>query len=281
MSIWAKLIGRTFPARAAASSEAIFAKRNAAALALLSSESNKQFVRKSLRRLEAAGLRIRPDLDRELIVTRFMTSFADFYDGDKFANYISGAARDGTNAFDLLMLWSLACETDAFDGFDDIGDILPRLSSLDDEQLSDLLEAHSFSIFENAMEICIVDEHAPGEYLPQHVGELESLACGDLVVQSVTESHRQDRLIGHVVLADGHSGDIEISDEKRPDLTPFFEAMNALVAHLRKGRFAVALANNEEHLIAVYLRPHEESAFRDWADRQYCAGGPFPVDWFE
>jgi hypothetical protein len=281
MSIWAKLIGRIFPARAAASSEAIFAKRNATALALLSSETNKQFVRESLQRLEAASLRIRPDLDRELIVTRFIVSIADSYDGDEFANYISGEAREGTNAFDLLMLWSLAGETAAFDGFDDIGEILPRLSSLDDEQLSDLLEAHSFSIFENAMEICIVDEHAPGEYLPQHVGELESLACGDFVVQSVTELHLQDRLIGHVVLADGHSGDIEISDEKRPDLTPFFEAMSALVAHLRKGRFVVALSDNGEALIAVYLRPHEEPAFRDWAERQYCAGGPFPVDWFE
>ncbi|WP_157516588.1 hypothetical protein [Methylosinus sp. LW3] len=248
----------------------------------MSSETNKQFVRESLQRLEAASLRIRPDLDRELIVTRFIVSIADSYDGDEFANYISGEAREGTNAFDLLMLWSLAGETAAFDGFDDIGEILPRLSSLDDEQLSDLLEAHSFSIFENAMEICIVDEHAPGDYLPQHVGELESLACGDFVVQSVTELHLQDRLIGHVVLADGHSGDIEISDEKRPDLTPFFEAMNALVAHLGKGRFVVALSDNDEALIAVYLRPHEEPAFRGWAERQYCAGGLFPVvDWFE
>jgi len=68
--------------------------------------------------------------------------------------------------------------------------------------------------------------------VPQHVRELETLACGDFAVQSVTEAATPGLLIGRVTLGDGQCASFEIGDEKRSDLAPFLTAMNSLIAHL-------------------------------------------------
>ena len=282
MTIWAKLFGRAAPVQPYTNSKQILSKTEIVARALLSNENNKQLVLGSLERLEAAGLRIRATLDRDLIVVRYLRGFADRYASDDlttfFADKESGGAK---NSFDLTVLWDLASETDAFYGFEEIDSVLPKLSAVSEEALSDMLDEHSYPIFENAAAICIVNEHGPGEYVRQHVGELASLACGDFEIQSITDSHSSGRLVGHITLRDGQSGSFEVRDEKRPDLTPFFKAMNSLVAPLGKGRFVALLTGSSEDVIVLYLRPSEQIAFRNWEERQYCAGGPAPVDWLE
>lgn len=280
MSIWAKLFGgisRTLPDPSEQSSF----ERETAARSLLSNDTNRQIVLGSLERLEAAGLRIRPGLDRDLIVVRLLRSFADEYQAGELATFFkAGAESQAGNSLDLTVFWSLASETDAFHDFDGIDDILPKLSALSDEALSDILDEHADSIFENAASICIVNEHAAGEYVPQHVGELSALACSDLEIESVTESRESGRLVGRVTLGGGQSGTFELSDEKRPDITPLFKAMNSLAIPLGIGRFVAVSTGSSEDLIAVYLRPGEQIAFGNWEERQYCVGGPAPVDWF-
>jgi hypothetical protein len=275
MSIWARLFGRS-PRVLPGSTEVVLSETEAVARRLLSNDANKQIVLGSLERLEAAGLRIRPALDRDLIVVRFLRSFADMYEADDLTSFFA----DSRNSLDLIVFWGLASETDAFFGFDHIDTILPKLSAVSDEALSDMLDEHAFSIFENAAAVCIVNEHGPGEYVPQRVGEVAGLACGDFGIESITESKEARRLIGCVTLSDGQSGTFELIHEKRPDLTPLFKAMNSLAAPLGIGRFVAVLTGSNEDLIAVYLRPSEQTAFRIWEARQYCAGGPAPVDWF-
>jgi hypothetical protein len=142
-----------------------------------------------------------------------------------------------------MLFKDLAGDSSAFYDFGDIGVVLPRLSTMSEEDLNNAIAAHSRSIFEKAYTICIVNEHGPGEYVPQHVRELETLACGDFAVPSVTEATTPGLLIGRVTLGDGQCASFEIGDEKRPDLTAFLTAMNSLIAHLDEGRFVAVVAS--------------------------------------
>lgn len=283
--IWTKVFGRASPAQPYATAEQVRSnvenwKSNARAL--LANEANWRLVRESLGRLEGAGLRIDPALDRDLIAVRFLRSFANWSEGDDlatlFADQQTGVA---TNSIDLAVLDDLADESDAFYDFEDIDVVLPKLSALSDEDLDDVIAALSGSIFENAYTICIVNEHGPGEYVPQHVHELEALACGDFVVQSVTETKKPRLLAGGVTLSDGQYASFEIVDEKRPDLTPFLKAMNSLIAHLDKGRFMAVVTGSSEGFIVLYLRPDEQVAFRSWSEGQRFADGSIPGDWLD
>lgn len=280
-----KLSGRAPAVRHYATAEQVrskIEKWKSNAYALLANEANWRLVRESLGRLEEAGLRINPELDRDLIVVRFLRTFANWVEGDDLATFFSEQkTRVARNSFDLLVLDDLAGESDAFYDFDDIDVVLPKLSTVSEEDLNNAITTHSRSIFENAYTICIVNEHGPGEYVPQHVRELEALACGDFAVQSVTETAAPHLLIGRVTLGDGPYASFEIGDEKRPDLTPFLSAMNSLIAHLHKGRFVAVVSGNSEGFIVLYLRPHEQIAFRDWSERQRFADGSIPGDWLE
>lgn len=265
MSLLAKLFNRIIPARSA--------PENSATRTLLSNETNKQILRESLERLEAAGLRICRSMDRDLIVVRSLLEVGRWSEGDDLAVW-SAKSR---NSLDLVAFWELASETNVFHDLEDIGAVLPKLSSLP----ADELDEHSHSIFENAASICIVNEHAPGEYLRQQVNDLEALACGDFAIKSIAESAEPDRLAGRIALDYGRSASFKLRDEKRPDVTPLFKAMNSLIAPSGNGRFAAVSTGSGEELIAVYLRPGEQIAFRAWEERQHCASGPAPVDWFD
>lgn len=283
--IWKKFSGRASPAQPNATSEPIISgmeKWKGNARALLVNDANWRIVRESFDRLEKAGLRIDSSLDRDVIVVRFLRNAANWYEGDDLATFFEEKKTEvANNSIDLLVLDDLAGESDAFYDFDDIDHILPKLSSVSDDELDDMIAAHSRSIFENAYTISIVDEHGPGEYVAQHVRELEALACGDFVVQSVTETRKPGLLVGVVTLSDGQSVSFEIGDEKRPDLSPLFEAMNSLIAHLDKGRFVAVVTGNSEGFVVLYLRSHEQAAFCGWSERQRFADGSTPGDWFE
>ena len=283
--IWTKFSGNASAARpntAAAHVRSKIDKWKSDAQALLANEANWRLVHESLWRLEAAGLRIDSALDRDLIVVRFLRSFANWCEGDDLAKFFTNQKTAvARNSIDLMVLDDLACESDAFYDFEDIDIVLPRLSTMSDDDLDDLIAAHSLSIFANAYTIVIVNEHGPGEYVPQHVRELEALACGDFAVQSVTETARPHLLVGGVTLTDGQYTSFEIAHEKRPDLTPFLKAMNSLIAHLGKGRFLAVVTGSSEGFMVLYLRPHEQVAFRDWSERQRFADGSIPGDWLE
>lgn len=279
-----RFLGRAFARQPSATADEItenIEKWKSRANALLANDANWRLVRDSLTRLEGAGLRIRPNLDRDMIVVRFLRNTANWLEDDdlptKFAEQKSGEG----NTIDLVVFMDLADETDAFYDFEDIAVVLPKLSTLSDENLGDLIAEHSLSIFENAYTLNVVNEHGPGEFLAEHVGELESLACGDFTVQSVMETRETNLLVGRVTLSDGQSAAFEIGDEKRPDLDPLLKAMNSLIAHLNKGRFVAVVTGNSDSFIVVYLRPQEQVAFRDWSERQRFADGSAPGDWLQ
>ncbi|QGM97130.1 hypothetical protein [Methylocystis parvus] len=274
MSFLTKLFARIFPGAARATAS----YRRDIPAALLGNETNWRMAREMLARLETAGLRIRPGLDRDLIVFRFLLSVEYWCEGDDLAAW----AAETKNSFDIIGFWNLARETDAFHGLEDIGAVAPKLAFLDPDAMDAMLEAHRFSIFENAAAICFINEHFPGQYAPEHVEAFMALAVGDLSIQDVTETRGEgeEELVGRVTLADGRTESFTMRAEKRPDPTPLFETMNAIAALQGAGRF-IAVVSAGEDLIVVRLQPEEKIAFRAWADRQYCAAGPLPVDWFD
>jgi hypothetical protein len=120
-----------------------------------------------------------------------------------------------------------------------------------------------------------------GALSQEHVEAFMALAVGDLSIRDVTETAGEgEELVGRVTLADGRTESFTMRAEKRPDPTPLFATMNAIAARQGAGRF-IAVASAGEGLIVVWLRPEEKIAFRAWADMQYCAAGPAPVDWFD
>lgn len=280
---WAKFLGRDSIARDSATAQPIKSpietwKTNARAL--LAKDANWQLVRESLGRLEEAGLRINPELDLDLIVVRFLRDFANQFEGDDLATVFSGQERGGAaSSIDLAAFEDLTRETDALIDFEDIDVVLSKLSTMSEEDLDNLITLHSDTIFENAFTICIVNEHGPGEFVPRHVRELETLACGDFTVESVVETTKPQLLVGGVTLSDGQCASFEIGIEKRPDLTPFLKAMNSLIAHLEKGRFVAVITGSGDNFIVLYLRPQEQAAFRDWSQQQRFADGSIPDDW--
>ncbi len=282
MSIWSRLFRHTTPEQPDPTARHISSKLKIASRPLLTDGANRRLVHGSLVRLEAAGLRIGNALDRDLIVVRFLLSFADENSVEDLTTFFCNKGNGGSkNSLDLTVFWKLASETNVFYGFEEIGNVLPKLLDMPPDKLSEMLDKHSKPIFDNAATIWIVNEDNPGEYVRRQVGELAGLAGGDFDVKSITESNQSNRIVGEVTLSNGNSGLFDMSDEKRPDLTNFFKMMNLLVAPLGKGRFVVVLTGGGDDLIPIYLRPSERIDFRDWAKRQYCAGGPTPVDWLE
>jgi hypothetical protein len=279
MSLWPKLFGRAAPARLNPSPGQRFAARAAATRALLADESSKQVVRGAMERLGAAGLRIRPKLDRDLIVVRCLRVFADRCEPDQIAALFKENGR-AERSVDRDVFCELASETDTFLDFEEADAVLPQCAELSDEELGALLDVHSYSIFENAVMISIVNDGVePDEYVRHHVDELAGLAFGDFEVASVDASREADRIVGRVTVVGGQSASFDFSAEKRPDLTPVFKAMNVLVAPLGTGRFVGFVTGCTEDVIAIYLRPGEQVAFRAWEERTWV-GGDSPVDWF-
>ncbi|WP_158807149.1 hypothetical protein [Beijerinckia sp. L45] len=277
MSLWAKLFGRAFPLKPSPNMVRIFVERAAATRALLADEASKQVVRGALQRLGAAGLRIRPTLDRDLNVVRCLRVLADRCEPDKITALFKGRAG---RSIDRDVFCGLASETDTFLDVEDVDSILPQFAELSDEELGAMLDVHSYSIFANAVMISIVNDGDADEYVRRHIDELAGLAFGDFEIESVEASRDADRIVGRITLVTGQSVSFAFSAAKWPDLTPFFKAMNGLVEPLGTGRFVAFVTGCTENLVAIYLRPGEQVAFREWEDRNWARGSS-PVDWFE
>jgi hypothetical protein len=275
--IWAKISGRT---PFATPSRLSIRKDNTHDF--LANEENWQFVSASLERLENAGFRINPTLDRDLIVFRAICSMAERHEGDDLASLFASTPEAPPEiSVDLELLAILSAEDIFFHELRETIRSQRRFSTIEDQSMNALTDTHSRSIFKNAFDIWTVNECNPGEYIPEHVRELEALACGDFVVQSVTETTKPDLLVGVVTLSDGRTVSFEMDDRKRPDVTPFFQAMNALIAHLRKGRFVAISFGSCENFTTLYLHAREEAAFRSWSLEQHYFGFSAPVDWFD
>jgi hypothetical protein len=277
MSLWARLFGRT----SSAPSDSIVGhadKANAAAW----NDTQKRAVRGALARLAAAGLRIRPTLDRDVIVVRGLRDLADRYGRAGLDAFLESEDIVGEEiSLDLALLRALSSGTDAFLDVDGVDALFPHLSALSDEALAGVLDDHSYSIFANATSVRIVNEQEPDDYVRHHVDELAGLGYGDFEIESIETSQNADRIVGRVTLASGQSGAFEFGSEKRPDLTPFFKAMNDLVEPVAKACFLAVDTGDNEDIVILYLCRNEQVAFRDWEKSQFFAVGSSPVDWFE
>lgn len=281
MSFFAKFFGRSFSVQTVPAPEEDLGPHLETTCAPLTDEASKQILIELLSRLETAGLRISPQLDRDLIIVRLLRSLKDFHPDD-LAAYLAKAKENNTEiSLDLEVFWLLASETDAFFDLDnsDISD--PDVLKLSDDELRDLLDRHSFSIFENAASICFVNENAPGEYLQQLVSDLEALACGDFAVHAITEAADPGVLAGRLTLDDGRFQTLKLQEEKRPDVTPVLKAMNSLLSPSEKGRFVDLDQGSGDAFIAVYLRPGEQTAFRAWVEQQHCHSHLANVNWLD
>jgi hypothetical protein len=275
MSFWTWLFGRSPAPARGLTAEPSPSRTERAPPELPLDDENRKLVHEAVARFEAAGLRIRPELDRDVIAVRFVLGVGEP------ASFFGTGGEDAKTSPDLLAFLELVQETDVFHGFGDLDAILPKLSALSDDALNDLAEAHSLSIFENAAEMSVVKEDEPEIYVWDRVWDLKALAGNDFDIASVTARGDKRRISGELALADGRKASFEIEDRKRPDLLPFLKAVNALIAPLNRGRFVTVENGSGESFIALYLRPDELIAFRTWAEKQYFADGTTPGNWLE
>lgn len=235
----------------------------------------------TLGRFENAGLRISSKMDREIVVLRALCEMADLVEADDLSTFFADESSSSVRTSpDLQIFLLLSDETSTFSNFDvtsDFGRAIPHLADCNKGEIIEILKEHSTSIFENAIKITYVNEHAPGTYIEEKVRQFESIACGNIEIESVTETTSRGRLEGHVVLEGGKSWSFEIEDGKRPDITPMFDVMNTIAAQNRKGRFEAILTGTSEDLIAVHLRDDEHAAFLRWSEGLHYGTGISPL----
>lgn len=177
-------------------------------------EADRAYVRSALDRFEATGLHIHPDLNPDLIVVRALIDI-DLWKPDH---------RDlGEEDLQSLFL-VLAGETDSLTWYvDDVQELFPALSSMEDEAADMLLREQSQPIFVNAASICTVNENS-----------LDEIVIDFCVLADITFTQFNQR----VMQVDGLGKcQFAIEDRKRPDIPPLFTEMNRIAKAKGIGRF--------------------------------------------
>jgi hypothetical protein len=186
-------------------------------------DADRAFVRSALDRFETSGLRIWPELDRELIVARALVDIFR-WKADEAASVPSLRA----------LFLALAAGTDSLTWYiDDVQEQYPPLAAMDDDAAEDILEMHSFSIFVNASSINLINEGDAFEDIVRCFAEL-----GDLDVEDVEErAIRNGMLRVSFTISGVGACQFEIENRKRPDVTPLFVEMNRIAKAKGVGRY--------------------------------------------
>ena len=281
MGLWARFFGlfsiNRQTRRPNVSNVAMRREREDRAKIALANTENLTLVGEAISRLQAAGLRIGAGLSRDILIGRYLMDFAELHEGGDVKSYFLHEGRIAAGyTLECSVIFSFSCETNAFDGRDDLGEIFPHLAHLPDEEFDQLFASASLPIFENAATLYITNEHAPGEYLREKMGELEILGMHDFEIEDVLEIRRENNLMGEIILSNDSANKFNITKEKRPNISPLFVALNTVIAPLKKGRFVALFGESSETITAIYLRPDEQRAFRLWSESTKA-----PVDWFE
>ena len=231
MSIWSWLLKRDSAAAPVAEPPRRMPEPRA-----VFTDADRAYVRAALDRFEACGLRVRADLDRDLIVVRaLIDSHRWGFGGEKTPPAIGLALKDDPirQLFDWLVIYA-----DDIAGYaDDTQQMFPRLLEMDDGSANDMVDNHSASIFENASEICAVQE---GDGMSSMVCEIAGLSCGAVAVED----------------AEGFLAEIKLHG-KHPDITPVIQKFNAHATTAGDARFVLLESGSSDTVIVMYLSQFE------------------------
>jgi hypothetical protein len=186
-------------------------------------DTDREFVRSALDRFETSGLRIRPELDRDLIVARALVDIDRWQENEATLQ----------PALQALFL-ALAAETDSLTWHvDDMQEQYPPLAEIDDDAAEDLLATHSPSIFVNAGSINLVNED---NALDRMVRDFAAL--GDIKIAQVELRPLKNGNTNVSFEVDGiGTRRFEIENLKHPDVTPAFTEMNRIAIAKGLGRY--------------------------------------------
>lgn len=204
-------------------------------------ETDRDFVRVALDRFEAIGLRISPTLDRDLIVTRALI------DANLWMRDDSGRPKHELQPLFL----TLAFETDSLTYYvDEVEQLFAPLARMDANAAEELLQEHSYSIFENANTICTVNED---NSLENMVHDIAALTGGTLEVDHISRHAMQNGLTKISFQVEGLGEcHFEIESLKRPDVTPALMEMNRIAKTKGIGEYIMFSDGNSESMIFIF-----------------------------
>jgi hypothetical protein len=204
-------------------------------------ETDRDFVRVALDRFEAIGLRIWPILDRDLIVARALI------DANLWMREDGGRPK---NELQPLFL-TLAFETDSLTYYvDEVGQLFAPLARMDANAAEEILQEHSYSIFENANTICTVNED---NSLENMVHDIAALTRGALEVSHISRQVMKNGLTKVSFQVEGLGEcHFEIENLKRPDVTPTLIEMNRIAKSKGIGQYIMFSDGNSESMIFIF-----------------------------
>ncbi len=204
-------------------------------------QNDRDFVRVALDRFEAIGLRIWPTLDRDLIVARALI------DANLWMRDDSGRPKNELQPLFLI----LAFETDSLTYYvDEVEQLFAPLARMDANAAEELLQEHSYSIFENANTICTVNED---NSLENMVHDIAALTGGALEVGHISGQAMKNGLTKVSFEVEGLGEcHFEIESLKRPDVTPALMEMNRIAKTKRIGQYITISDGNSENLIFIF-----------------------------
>jgi hypothetical protein len=196
------------------------------------SDADREFISNALDRFETNGLRIWSKLNRDLIIARALI------DIDRWKQDIRSAEND------LLPLFlALASETDGLTYYiDDVEELFPSLSSMDEDAAEAMLGEHSLSIFANAGSITTVHED---NSLVNMVHALAALCELDVSEADYNLMKNGQTRVTFQVEGSGECH-FDIGSEKRPDITPALAEMNRIAGAKNLGRYIIAPEGNSD-----------------------------------
>ncbi|CCE05393.1 hypothetical protein BRAS3843_1380013 [Bradyrhizobium sp. STM 3843] len=185
--------------------------------------ADREFVMTALDQFEANGLVIWSELERNLVVARALVDVSLWKTDD---------TRPAPKLQPLFL--ALAGGTDSLTCYlDDVQELYPPLSSMDDDAATEILEQHSSSIFANASSINLVNEDNALEHMVRQFFALAGLDVAHLDLRVMKNGLTR---VSFEVEELGACR-FEIESLKRPDVTPALAEMNRIAKAKGRGRY--------------------------------------------
>ncbi len=206
-------------------------------------DDDREYIRTALDRFVASGLRIWPTLDRDLIVARALL------DAERWS-LEENRVQASNDPIESLFL-ALADETDCLTYHpDDVEELFAPLTEMTDEAATELLQRHSYSVFENANTLWTINE---GDRLDRLAFEFSSLTGGALKINDVEVDDGKKGIVKVSFQVEGlGERHFEVENIKRTDIIPALLEMSDIAKCKNIGRFVLAYNGTDDSVIIIF-----------------------------
>ncbi len=210
---------------------------------LVFTDLDREYIRVALDRFDASGLRIWPTLNRDLIVARAQL------DAERWCLNENSMKIDNDPIQSLFL--ALADETDCLTYHpDDVEELFAPLAEMNDEAVTEMLQTHSYSIFENANTLCVINE---GNTLDNLAFEFSGLTSGALKINDVEVDDGRKGIVKVSFQVEGiGEHHFEVENIKCPDITPVLLEMNDIATRKDIGRFVMAYNGTDDTVMVIF-----------------------------